>query len=268
MFYFQLVKRNVTRQSLEYLGIEKVEINKNYVNFYFNELDAGRRCFYFDVEQNIEVSSPKPAFVKVYDYYETELNLLQEYGIKTICGTKEELPFISAEEYLMGIQDGGPMVQVRVPVDVLWERARPPRPDNEGEGSPGASLQTCPVCSSSDVIDPKSESYKNLVCNSPKIYKVLSGRNGMYNMKIKANIRAKPKIKIESFANYSIADKCQCQSLQLKDQKLLIFTAKNTFVEENKKFTLDNRSTVLVWNKLLEKKINKIVHKRRGGCNK
>lgn len=35
------------------------------------QFDNTRRCFLLDVEQNIELSNPKPAQVTVYDYYET-----------------------------------------------------------------------------------------------------------------------------------------------------------------------------------------------------
>lgn len=35
------------------------------------QFDAFTRCFQFNVEQEIELKDPKPAYVKVYDYYET-----------------------------------------------------------------------------------------------------------------------------------------------------------------------------------------------------
>ena len=37
----------------------------------FFQFDAHTRCFLFDVEQDIELSNPEPAYVKIYDYYET-----------------------------------------------------------------------------------------------------------------------------------------------------------------------------------------------------
>lgn len=52
-------------------------------------------------------------------FFLVELNLLREYSIKTLCGTKEELPFLTPDEYLMGIQDEGPIMQVRVPVEII-----------------------------------------------------------------------------------------------------------------------------------------------------
>ena len=38
---------------------------------FFLQFDAHTRCFLFDVEQDIELSNPEPAYVKIYDYYET-----------------------------------------------------------------------------------------------------------------------------------------------------------------------------------------------------
>ena len=38
---------------------------------FFFQFDAHTRCFLFDVEQDIELSNPEPAYVKIYDYYET-----------------------------------------------------------------------------------------------------------------------------------------------------------------------------------------------------
>ncbi|KAK3096606.1 hypothetical protein FSP39_001625 [Pinctada imbricata] len=85
------------------IDLQKYETDGNMVHLYFDQLDTLRRCFYFDVEQNIEVTDPKPAFVKVYDYYETDLSVTKQYDIRTTCGTKEELPYLSLEEYAYGL---------------------------------------------------------------------------------------------------------------------------------------------------------------------
>ncbi|KAL5004832.1 hypothetical protein ScPMuIL_018288 [Solemya velum] len=100
------------------VGITRFEIEKDYVHFYFNELDGVRRCFYFDVEQNLKVPDVKPAKVTVYDYYETDLTVTHLYEIATTCGTKEELPFITEEEYKMGLFSDE-IVQMRQPSQAL-----------------------------------------------------------------------------------------------------------------------------------------------------
>ena len=53
------------------LDITKYEIEDNKVVIYFDKIDRNGQCFFFDVEQDIELSAPKEATVKIYDYYET-----------------------------------------------------------------------------------------------------------------------------------------------------------------------------------------------------
>ena len=48
----------------------------------------------------------------------TDFTLIVNYDIKTICGTKEELPYISPEEYYSGLMVDNPVdnfVQIRIP---------------------------------------------------------------------------------------------------------------------------------------------------------
>jgi hypothetical protein len=48
--------------------------------------------------------------------------LIVNYDIKTICGTKEELPYISPEEYYSGVD---------IPVDEIVQIRIPFRPGGE-----------------------------------------------------------------------------------------------------------------------------------------
>uniref|UniRef100_A0A670ZRP1 Alpha-macroglobulin receptor-binding domain-containing protein n=1 Tax=Pseudonaja textilis TaxID=8673 RepID=A0A670ZRP1_PSETE len=64
------VKSSVKK--LERLGqIQKSEVNINHVLLYLNEVRNTSQTFSFTVEQETPIQGLKPAFVKVYDYYET-----------------------------------------------------------------------------------------------------------------------------------------------------------------------------------------------------
>lgn len=51
-----------------------------------------------------------------------------EYDIKTICGTKEELPFLTPEEYEFGLNmtHDDEFVQVRVPIGQISKYTKLP----------------------------------------------------------------------------------------------------------------------------------------------
>lgn len=52
-----------------------------------------------------------------------------EYDIKTICGTKEELPFLTPEEYEFGLSmtPDDEIVQVRIPIERISKYKKLPR---------------------------------------------------------------------------------------------------------------------------------------------
>ena len=72
------------------LGLKRFEIEKNSIQFYFDELDKRDRCFTFDIFQELEIMNAKPATVHVYDYYEPNLSTYSEYKIETRCSKKDE----------------------------------------------------------------------------------------------------------------------------------------------------------------------------------
>eukprot|EP00105_Crassostrea_gigas_P038107 XP_019922255.1 PREDICTED: uncharacterized protein LOC105327003 [Crassostrea gigas] len=96
------------------------------------QLDAEQKCFNLDVEQKNKLRNPKPAYVKIYDYFETDSSVTREYDIKTTCGTKEELPFLTPEEYVRL----SPIMQARVP---LHHPDLAPIPDGTGKKKPGGT---------------------------------------------------------------------------------------------------------------------------------
>ncbi|XP_064474631.1 alpha-2-macroglobulin-like isoform X3 [Ornithodoros turicata] len=54
------------------VALKRHEIDKNQVNFYFEEVTSEEKCFEVRVHREIEVADAKPATVKVYDYYRLE----------------------------------------------------------------------------------------------------------------------------------------------------------------------------------------------------
>ncbi|KAL5004830.1 hypothetical protein ScPMuIL_018286 [Solemya velum] len=221
-------------------GITKFEIDKDYVHFYFNELDGIRRCFYFDVEQNLEVTNVKPARAIVYDYYETDLTVTYPYEIATTCGTKEELPFISEEEYEIGIASGE-IFQMRQP-----------------SGPRGAQAPiTCPICVKDDVV--ATSSYKDMICSYNFVYKSLVGRSGNFQIKVKADVKPVNKKVIDKFFKHQIDSSCECNLLNITvdGTKALIFTDVDLFNTESETFKLDDQTKIMKWTSDLEKVIRK-----------
>lgn len=241
----------------ESLGIQKYEEDGNIVHIYFDKFDSAGQCFYFDLEQDIEVSDPKKAFIKVYDYYETDLQAVLQYGLKTTCGTKEELPEISVDQYLRGIffTSVDEIQQVRVPIGL----------ERDGTRGPVVPDLTCPIC---DIALPMNKAdFKELVCQSEKVFKAVAGRPGMYSMKIYADIRTKRKTKINKFANFRLGPNCVCDSMPVSESKVLILAHTEAYDMDNKQLTLDDGVTVLPWSKPMEKSLRRLVTRKRRGCN-
>ncbi|XP_012587791.1 PREDICTED: alpha-2-macroglobulin-like [Condylura cristata] len=71
--------------------IQRTEVNSNHVLIYFEKLTSQVLSFYISVEQNTEVKNLKPANVKVYDYYETDEFIIEEYSIP--CSAEPEQIF-------------------------------------------------------------------------------------------------------------------------------------------------------------------------------
>ena len=53
-------------------------------------------------------------------YLNSESSVTTKYDIKTTCGTKEELPYLTPEEYLIGLNGTDDIItQVRIPMGSL-----------------------------------------------------------------------------------------------------------------------------------------------------
>jgi hypothetical protein len=56
-------------------GVKRWEEERDQLNVYFEELSARRQCVGFLVVQESHVENPKPAIVRIYDYYQQELSV-------------------------------------------------------------------------------------------------------------------------------------------------------------------------------------------------
>ncbi|KAG1665315.1 Murinoglobulin-1 [Nymphon striatum] len=63
---------------------KRYEVDKNFVNVYFDYLNQTTPCFKFDVIKEIDVEDAKPATVTVFDYYVTELKLEASYELPEV----------------------------------------------------------------------------------------------------------------------------------------------------------------------------------------
>ncbi|GIY30102.1 hypothetical protein CDAR_6902 [Caerostris darwini] len=76
--------------------LKRHELDGNQVNLYFNELTNEAKCFMFFIKSEAEVEDIKPSSVKLYDYYQPELEITKEYTIPMTC-TMIPLPDILDE---------------------------------------------------------------------------------------------------------------------------------------------------------------------------
>ncbi|XP_064647482.1 alpha-2-macroglobulin-like [Lineus longissimus] len=123
------VKESVTALKVQRsdLLLKRIEVEKNMVNLYFDEFDSEIKCFLIELVQDIEVESPKPGLISVYDYYQTENSVLHAYVIRPYCGTKEEAPFNPVLP-----EDGGEITEMRLPIQPMGPQAGPGKPgDNQ-----------------------------------------------------------------------------------------------------------------------------------------
>ncbi|KAL3865691.1 hypothetical protein ACJMK2_043055 [Sinanodonta woodiana] len=228
--------------------IQKFEINPDNVDFYFDEFDSRERCFAFEVEQSdIEVSNPKPALIKVYDYYEIKDSVMTLYEIKTICGTKEELPFPEPWEPYWRFYDDNS--QRRLPCMLVFILT---------------FFLTCPVCN--EEVDASSEDFKMIVCKAEAVYKATVGRSGKYSIKIMTNFTNEGKKHLEIYVNSVMGSQCQCSVLGETEKKAFILTPLSLLDAEDKELTLDDQSTLIRWSDLVEKSIHKILTKQGSAC--
>ncbi|GFS07411.1 alpha-2-macroglobulin-like protein [Elysia marginata] len=190
-----------------------------------NNFTRKPKRFSIDVEQDTElaVSSPSPAEVRVFEYYETDVANVQEYNIKTTCGTKEEIPL------------------------------RPPGPSTgDAPSSFGRIEQTrvsgprrgCPRCITTSRTIPAN--FESSVCSAAAVYKGVAGRKGAKSMKLRQDLRPVTQLlALGLFASPDMAPGCNCSLLdtQGKPRRVMIIASKKV---SRKELYLDENSIVML----------------------
>ncbi|XP_050045321.2 pregnancy zone protein-like isoform X5 [Dermacentor andersoni] len=65
--------------------LKRHEVEKNQVNFYFEEITSENKCFDVRLHREFAIEDAKPATVKVYDYYEQENSNSVPYSLVASC---------------------------------------------------------------------------------------------------------------------------------------------------------------------------------------
>ncbi|XP_076465640.1 alpha-2-macroglobulin-like protein 1 isoform X2 [Babylonia areolata] len=252
------------------LGIEREEVDEEegVINFYLDQLDLRTRRLALDVEQDkdLRVSSPKPAEVQIYQYYEKDVTVIKSYALKTTCGTKEEIPY-DAPATVDGV-----ILQRRINLNqALPSRGGQDR--SSGRNEPGPRVEqgpstpqtpsgpNCPICD----LQKAPKNYREIVCNSTAVYKAHAGRNRKYSLKIKANLRPRKKQRdLKWFANIRMAEGCKCSVLDPPQKTVIIVTQKENLNMKDKVLTVDSRT--YVFNLRRDRRLEKEARKAQRRC--
>jgi hypothetical protein len=183
--------------------LKRYEVDRNLVNLYFDQFDKTAVCVDFVVEEEMEVDNAKEAYVHVYDYYQTELSLTQNYAIQRTCGTKEELSNLTPEEFER-LNNEGFEGQMRMPEEPF------PGVLPNLDSSEELSAAGCPQCHTE-----RPDNYRELLCASQHAYKsiVKSGK-----IRILSDFREVPKSVFDSHIyvpeeRLFDTEKCSCPKL-------------------------------------------------------
>ncbi|XP_075537197.1 pregnancy zone protein-like isoform X12 [Dermacentor variabilis] len=65
--------------------LKRHEVEKNQVNFYFEEITSENKCFDVRLHREFAIEDAKPATIKVYDYYEQENSNSVPYSLVASC---------------------------------------------------------------------------------------------------------------------------------------------------------------------------------------
>jgi len=72
--------------------LKDIEIKEKSVMFYFSRIGKTEQCIKFRVDQETAVRKAKPAFIRVYDYYDTGKSETLTYNFSSLqCGTSKKL---------------------------------------------------------------------------------------------------------------------------------------------------------------------------------
>ena len=151
------------------LGLKRFEIEKNSIQFYFDELDKHDRCFTFGVSQELEIMNAKPATVHVYDYYEPSLSTYSEYSIETRCSKKDKkhATAVSLEQQqVSGTNSSGTIADMTAHETHLNQDGRKMKDK--------AIINNCPTCHLNG-----AEEIQKKICNATYVYRIYIRRRNV-----------------------------------------------------------------------------------------
>ncbi|KAH3834861.1 uncharacterized protein LOC127877174 isoform X2 [Dreissena polymorpha] len=113
---------------------------------------------------------------------------------------------------------------------------------------------SCPSCPDRDI---SIAEMTELVCerNISSVLKAVVGREGIYPIKIMADLRPKKKIILDSFVKYQLGSDCSCPILQMKESNALIFREKGYNKED---IDFSAQDTVLPFSEKLENNVRNL----------
>lgn len=227
------------------LGIKRHEYKEDegVLIFYFDELNRKQKRFsiHLEQDQDLRVSSPKPAEIRVYQYYETDVTLSRSYGLKTICGTKMSIP-------------RNPEWNANQPPWIQRRIDGPAMLPNIGRVLDSSTTSSnCPLCPSTKTVPKDLMQY---VCNATAVYKAIAGRSGAKPIKLRQNLRPTQVVgKINKFANFELPEGCQCSLLKPKTKRVVMFVKEEL---PGRVLRLDATSAVILANKRLEREVRRL----------
>ncbi|GFN83072.1 alpha-2-macroglobulin-like protein [Plakobranchus ocellatus] len=205
------------------IGIKRVDYVKEegVLHIYFDEFSKKAQWLSVDVvqDQDLRVSRPKAADVRVVEYYETGVTTVQKYRIKTTCGR---------ETKISDQKKGNSATKVAM--------------QNASSGSAN-TLSNCPKCLEKWEIP---ANFRSAICNASAVYKGLAGRKGRYHsLKLVEDLRPKKTLSgLRLFASYELPPGCSCPLLSLVGGPRRVFIVTATKVFKNL-LILDRNSIIM-----------------------
>ncbi|XP_074651835.1 murinoglobulin-1-like isoform X2 [Tubulanus polymorphus] len=228
-------------------AIKKFEVSKNYVYLYYNELTAQRKCLSFDVERHMDIDFAKPGYVKVYDYYETDLNVIQDYsilpGCKRLTATKEDLPHLTQEEFDR-LSAGEFAGQLRLPAPAQPQSLAAPKGFRRKTIEKVAVEENqdkklgCPVCVT---VDSAAVNITTLYCDHASVYKTMILRDGRVRLMAKFGANIRGKVIVNKYVKYEMDGMCNCDFFEADappNDKYAFFINENQLMKKNNVDTL------------------------------
>ncbi|GFN84491.1 histone-lysine N-methyltransferase SETMAR [Plakobranchus ocellatus] len=173
------------------IGIKRVDYVKEegVLHIYFDEFGKKAKRFSVDVvqDQDLRISRPKKADVRVVEYYETGVTTVQNYRIKTTCGSETKIP----DE-----KKGNSATKATM---------------QKASSASANTSSNCPECITTTEIP---ANFRSAVCNASAVYRGLAGRKGSHTLKLGQDLRPKKKLsKLSLFASYQLPPDCSCSLL-------------------------------------------------------